>query len=109
MKHTQSRRNFLAKTIMGTCVGAGAGGLAAFGAGLEAAVAAAPKASTASSLKITDVKCGYIRNGNGLFVKVHIDQGIWGCGEGVDAVAGTYHLVKMFGARLKGQNPLNVG
>ncbi|HEX9871724.1 MAG TPA: mandelate racemase/muconate lactonizing enzyme family protein, partial [Candidatus Tectomicrobia bacterium] len=35
-------------------------------------------------------------------------QGIWGCGEGVDAVPGTYHLVKLFGERLKGKSPLNV-
>jgi galactonate dehydratase len=107
MKHTHSRRNFLGTSLMGTLVGAGAG-LGAFGLGLEAAVAAAPKASAPSDLKITDIKCGYIRNGTALFVKVYTNQGIWGCGEAADAVAGTYHLVKLFGARLKGQNPLNV-
>ena len=43
-----------------------------------------------------------------LFVKVYTNQGIWGCGEGVDAIPGTYYLVKNFEARLKGKNPLNV-
>ncbi len=62
--------------------------------------------SPPSDLKITDVKCGYIKGS--LFVKIYTNQNIWGCGEGVDAVPGTYHLVKSFGARLKGQNPLNV-
>lgn len=104
MKHSYSRRHFLGTALMGTA----SAGLATFGAGLETAIAAAPKSSAPSDLKITDVKCGYIRNGNGLFVKIHTNQGIWGCGEGTDAVAGTYHLVKMFGARLRGQNPLNV-
>jgi galactonate dehydratase len=83
-------------------------GLATFGLGLETAIAAAPKSSAPSELRITEVKCGYIRNGNALFVKIHTNQGIWGCGEAADAVSGTYHLVKNFGARLKGQNPLNV-
>jgi galactonate dehydratase len=107
MKNKHSRRDFIAKSIQGTALGLG--GLATFGAGLEQAVAASPKkASAPSELKITDVKCGYIRMGSGLFVKIHTNQGIWGCGEAVDAVPGTYHLVKMFGQRLKGKNPLNV-
>jgi galactonate dehydratase len=72
------------------------------------AVGDAPKSSMPSDLKITDVRCGYIRGGNGLFVKVHTNQGIWGCGEAADATAGTYHFVKSFGNRIKGQNPLNV-
>jgi galactonate dehydratase len=107
MKHPRSRRHFLGTALTGTAVYAGAG-LATFGAGLENALAAAPKSSAPSDLKITEVKCGYIRNGNTLFVKIHTNQGIWGCGEGTDAVAGTYHLVQRFGARLKGENPLNV-
>ncbi len=65
-------------------------------------------ASTPSNLKITDIKCGYIRRGHGLFVKIHTNQDVWGCGEGVDAVPGTYHLVKLFAGRLKGKSPLNV-
>jgi galactonate dehydratase len=64
--------------------------------------------SRPSDLKITDVKCGYIRGGNGLFVKIHTNQDVWGCGEGVDATSGTYHLVQRFGRFLRGQDPLNV-
>jgi galactonate dehydratase len=106
MKNTHTRRDFLGKSIQG---GVAVGSLAAFGAGLETAVAATPKKSSApSELKITDVKCGYIRQGSGLFVKIYTNQDIWGCGEGVDAVPGTYHLVKMFGERIKGKSPLNV-
>jgi len=59
-------------------------------------------------LRITDFKCGYIRQGAGLFVKIHTNQGIWGCGEGVDAVRGTYDLVMGFGRRLLGRSPLDV-
>jgi len=79
-----------------------------FGKGLEQAVDRSPSLSNPSDLKITEVKCGYIRNGHSLFVKVHTNQGIWGCGEGVDATPGTYHLVKMMGERIKGKSPLNV-
>jgi galactonate dehydratase len=64
--------------------------------------------SRPSDLRITGVRCGYIRGGNGLFVKIHTNQDIWGCGEGVDATAGTYHLVKRFARQLEGKNPLNV-
>lgn len=79
-----------------------------FGAGFEKAIRNTPLSSAPSDLKITDIKCGYIRNGHSLFVKIHTNQGIWGCGEGVDATPGTYHLVKMFGERIKGRSPLNV-
>ncbi len=64
--------------------------------------------SLPSDIKITDIKCGYIRGGHSLFVKIYTDQEVWGCGEGVDATPGTYHLVQMMGARLKGKSPLNV-
>lgn len=82
--------------------------LATFGQGFEAAMGKTPKRSAPSDLKITDVKCGYIRGGHSLFVKIHTNQGIWGCGEGVDATPGTYHLVKSFGQRIKDKSPLNV-
>jgi len=100
------RRSFLTK-------GAIAGGLGlssvhSFGNGLENALNQTSKRSAPTDLKITDLKCGYIRNGHGLFVKVHTNQGIWGCGEGVDATPGTYHLVKQLGERIRGENPLNV-
>ncbi|GAB2796204.1 mandelate racemase/muconate lactonizing enzyme family protein [Rhabdobacter roseus] len=65
-------------------------------------------ASNPSELRITDIKCGFIRNGHSLFVKIYTNQDVWGCGEGVDATPGTYHLVKMMGARIKGRSPLNV-
>ena len=75
-------------------------------AALGQAVENAPQASGPSALRITDVKCGYVRGS--LFVKIHTNQGIWGCGEAVDAIQGTYHLVQSFGQRLRNQSPLNV-
>ena len=99
-----SRRSFLTK---GAMAGA-ATSFGVFGNQLEAAIDKTPKNSIPSDLKITTVKCGYIRGGHGLFVKIHTNQDIWGCGEGVDAVPGTYHLVKHFERRLEGKNPLNV-
>jgi galactonate dehydratase len=80
--------------------------LSAFGQVYEQAVDRTPKASSPSSLKITDVKCGYITGS--LFVKIYTNEGIWGCGEGVDAIPGTYYLVKSFAERIKGKSPLNV-
>jgi galactonate dehydratase len=106
MKMKTSRRSFLTK-------GALAGALstvsfAGFGQELESALEKSPVMSRPSDLKVTDIKCGFIRGGHSLFVKVYTNQGIWGCGEGVDATPGTYHLVKMFGERIKGKNPLNI-
>jgi galactonate dehydratase len=103
----QNRRSFLTKSALAGVLGA-ASLSSTYGQGLETAIEKAPLASSPSDLKITDIKCGYIRNGHSLFVKVHTNQGIWGCGEGVDATPGTYQLVKMFGERIKGQSPLNV-
>src|SRR5688572_8758355 len=99
-KSSTGRRAFLA-----TCAMAGAAAarpLSAFGQ----AVDNAKQASSPSALRITDVKCGYVRGS--LFVKIHTNQGIWGCGEAVDAVQGTYHMVRNFGQRLRNQSPLNV-
>ena len=92
MKTNHSRRSFLAKSAV-------AGALAArplnlFGQGLETAVEKSTVSSRPSDLKITDIKCGYIRGGSRLYVKVYSNQDIWGCGEGVDAVPGTYYLVR---------------
>jgi galactonate dehydratase len=75
-------------------------------AALGQAVENARQDSSPSALRITDVKCGYVRGS--LFVKVYTNQGIWGCGEAVDAVGGTYHLVQAIGRRISGQSPLNV-
>jgi galactonate dehydratase len=101
-----SRRDFLTKAIA-------TGALtslpfANYGKEYENSINLAPKLSSPSNLKITDIKCAYIRNGHGLFVKIYSNQDIVGHGEGVDATPGTYHLVKMFGKRLNGKNPLNV-
>ncbi|MGI9542277.1 MAG: mandelate racemase/muconate lactonizing enzyme family protein [Cyclobacteriaceae bacterium] len=100
----QQRRSFLKKTALTGALAS----LTPFGQGLQAAVEKMPLASRPADLKITSIKCGFIRNGSGLFVKIHSNQDIWGCGEGVDATPGTYHLVKRFEKRLVGKNPLNV-
>src|SRR4029079_17548380 len=94
------RRKFLATASLAAA--AAARPLAAYGQ----AVDSARQASRPSALQITELKCGYVRGS--LFVKIHTNQGIWGCGEAVDAVGGTYTLVKTLGQRLRGQNPLNV-
>lgn len=104
MKKPHSRRSFLTKSAL---VGAAAMPAAAFGQGLETAVESNAQSSMPSDLKITNTTCGFIRGGHGLFVKIHTNQGIWGCGEGADATPGTYHLVKMFGRRIEGESPLN--
>jgi galactonate dehydratase len=102
MKTHHSRRSFITKTAIAGALAP----LSIFGQAYEAAIDRTSKASSPADLKITTVKCGYIRGS--LFVKIHTNQGIWGCGEGVDAIAGTYHLVTMLGERIKGKSPLNV-
>ncbi len=99
-KSSTGRRAFLA-----SCAMAGAAAARPLSA-LGQAVDNAKQASSPSALRITDVKCGYVRGS--LFVKIHTNQGIWGCGEAVDAIQGTYHMVLGFGQRLRNQNPLNV-
>jgi galactonate dehydratase len=80
-----------------------------FGQALQSAVQQnASMASSPSDLRITGVKAGYIRGGASLFVKIETNQGIYGVGEGVDAVGGTYHLVQSLGRRLVQRNPLDV-
>jgi len=101
-----SRRDFLTKTMAAGAFTAVP--FANYGRELETAVDCTGKLSAPSSLKITDIKCGYIRGGHSLFVKVYTNQDVVGHGEGVDATPGTYHLVKIFGERLRGKNPLNV-
>ena len=102
---TNSRRSFITKAAIAAAMTPLAS-LSTFGQGYENAIDKTPKPSAPSDLKITDIKCGYIRGS--VFVKIFTNQDIWGCGEGVDAIPGTYHLVKNFGARIKGKNPLNV-
>jgi galactonate dehydratase len=100
-----SRRDFLAKGAISAALGFSS--FSSFGQGLETAIERTPLSSAPSDLKITDVRCGYVRNGNSLIVKILTNQSIVGYGEGVDATAGTYHLVKQLGNRLKGKSPLN--
>lgn len=100
-----SRRAFLSKAVIAAAL-APVAPLEGFGRGLEAAVDRTPASSSPADLKITEIKCAYIKGS--LFVKIYTNQDIWGCGEGVDAIPGTYHLVKNFGNRLKGKSPLNV-
>lgn len=104
---SSSRRSFLNKAAL-VAATAAATPFTTFGKGYEDAIDKTSKLSAPSDLKITDVKCAFIRGGNGLFVKIHTNQGIYGCGEGVDAVAGSYPLVQRMGRFLKDQNPLNV-
>lgn len=99
------RRNFLRNAALGSL---GYMSLPAFGSELENALHRISQMSVPSDLKITDIKCGFIRNGHSLFVKVYTNQDVWGNGEGVDATPGTYHLVKMMGERIRGKNPLNI-
>jgi galactonate dehydratase len=66
--------------------------LSTFGAGYQQQLIKHQSPSPPSDLKITEIKCGYIRGS--LFVKIYTNQDIWGCGEGVDAIPGTYYLVK---------------
>lgn len=102
---TNSRRNFISKAAIAAAITPFAS-LSSFGMGYQTAIDKTSKLSSPSDLKITGIKCGYIKGS--MFVKVYTNQDIWGCGEGVDAIPGTYFLVKNFEARLKGKNPLNV-
>ena len=99
MRNAESRRSFLAKSAL---AGAALQPLAAFGQ----AVQNTNTASSPSALRITELKCGYVRGS--LFVKIHTNQGIWGCGEAVDAIGGTYYMVQNMGRQLRNQSPLNV-
>ncbi len=100
-----SRRSFITKAAIATAM-TPLVSLSGFGSVYEDAIEKTPKSSPPSDLKITDIKCGYLRGS--VFVKIFTNQDIYGCGEGVDAIPGTYHLVKNFGNRIKNQNPLNV-
>jgi galactonate dehydratase len=105
MKKVNTRREFLGKAAAVTAA-ASMAPLASFGKGLETAVDQTAKSSAPSDLKITDIKCGYI--GGSLYVKIFSNQDIYGCGEAVDAIGGTYYMVQNMGRRLRGQSPFNV-
>ncbi|WP_111309133.1 mandelate racemase/muconate lactonizing enzyme family protein [Confluentibacter sediminis] len=102
MANSNSRRAFITKTAMAASLAP----LATFGTTYTNKIDDQPKLSAPSSIKITDVQCGII--GGSLFVKIHSDQGIYGCGEGVDAIRGAESLALGFGRRLRGQSPFNV-
>jgi galactonate dehydratase len=102
MNRDSSRRAFLKSgALLGTIAIPGLQRLAT-------ATESAATLSRPSDLKITDIKAAYIRGGSRLFVKIHTNQDIWGCGEGVDATTGTYQLIKRFGRILAGKSPLQV-
>ncbi len=104
--NSSSRRDFFKKAITAGAVFAPLA--STFGKTFETAIDRTPKSSAPADLKIESVKCAFTRNGGSLFVKITTNQGITGYGEGVDAVAGSYHLIKRFEFGLKGKNPLNV-
>ncbi|WP_339706824.1 mandelate racemase/muconate lactonizing enzyme family protein [Algoriphagus aquimarinus] len=103
MKTKNSRRSFLQKGAAASLTGAGI--LATFGQGLNAAVLNQNPYSNPADLKITDVKCGFVRGA--VYVKIYTNQDVWGCGEAVDAIQGSYFLVKKLGEQIRGQSPLN--
>jgi galactonate dehydratase len=105
MKNVNSRRAFFGKAAAAAAAVAAAP-MAGFGNELITAVDKAPKYSQPSDLRITDIQCGYI--GGSLFVKLLTNQDIYGLGEGVDAISGTYYLVQSMGRRLRNQSPFNV-
>jgi galactonate dehydratase len=60
-------------------------------------------------LKITDIRTAEVLgHGYQLHVRIYTDQGIFGHGEGTDAVQGGVGLIRMFRRFLVGQDPLNV-
>src|ERR1017187_6308895 len=56
-------------------------------------------------LKITDIKSANIL---GFHVRIYTDQGLYGDGEGVDAVSGGPSIIQGFRGALIGQSPLNI-
>jgi galactonate dehydratase len=101
---SNSRRSFITKTALAGAIAPFLSLSNTFGQGLTTAIENTPKKSPPSDLKITDVKCAY--SGGGLFVKIYTNQDIFGCGEAVDAIGGTYYLVQRLGRQLKGRSPL---
>ena len=108
MANSTNRRSFFKNALAAGATAGVLSPLASFGMGFQDAIDKTPKSSAPSDLKITSIKCGFIRGGHSLFVKIYSNQDIVGHGEGVDATPGTYHLVKLFETRLVGKNPLNV-
>src|SRR5688572_33356693 len=103
---TNSRRSFITRAAVAAAMTPFAS-LSTFGNGYEEAIDKTPMKSPPSDLKIETVTPAYTP-GNRMYVKITTNQGIVGWGEGVNAIPGTYYLVKQFGNRLRGQSPLNV-
>jgi galactonate dehydratase len=103
---SNSRRSFLTKAAAAAATTPFVS-LSTFGQGVQQAVNNAPRSSAPSDLRIESVTPAYYQ-GNRMFVKITTNQGITGWGEGVDAIPGTYYLIKNFGRSLRGRNPLDV-
>jgi len=91
------------------------GGAAPAAAGLLALPSLSEAVQSTSSpyrrpkLKITDVRTAeVVAHGYQLHVRIYTDDGLFGHGEGTDAVQGGVGLVRMFRRFLVGQDPLNV-
>ena len=82
----------------------GLGALLSF-RGLSAALQTSTSPSRRPKLRITDVQTAFVR---ALHVRIITDQGVFGDGEGVDAVSGGAGIVSGFRFALIGQDPLNV-
>ena len=67
-----SRRSFIQKGLVAGLTGGAL--LSTFGQGLHAAVDRQSSYSNPSDLKITDVKCGYVRGA--LYVKIYTNQDV---------------------------------
>ena len=92
---TGTRRNFLASTLALPS--------------LARAIQQTASPYRRPKLKITDVRTAQVMgHGLQLHVRIYTDQGIYGHGEGTDAVQGGAPLVRMFRRFLMGQDPLNV-
>lgn len=97
-----SRRDLLQRAVPA------AAGLFAFPS-LAQAVQAVSSVYRRPKLKITDVRTAeVIGHGYQLHVRIYTDEGIFGHGEGTDAVRGGVPLVRQWRQFLVGQDPLNV-
>jgi galactonate dehydratase len=95
-----TRRSLLARAIPASLLNL---------SGLSAAIQNASSPYRRPRLKITDVRTAVVRaHGLQLHVRIYTDQGLYGHGEGTDAVAGGVPLVNSFRFLLMGQDPLNV-
>lgn len=100
---SQVSRRDLFRGVLGS-----AAGLLAFPS-LSEAVQAASSPYRRPKLAIADVRTAEVMaHGYQLHVRVYTDQGLYGHGEGTDAVQGGVPLVAMFRRFLVGQDPLNV-